>query len=284
MMKKGKISLTLIATLIATSTGVLGASSLTELRAEYGHQRADWHNAKKRHKEIRTVIEKRRVSRDKVVKKRIVKTKTIDKRVRERSKLSDAKTVQRRIDRKLRRKHAKRRRFRTAKEFRRVYGQRIDKRERRHGNHSFISAHRKIFSNTDRRENRRSGTRQRSRGWQSDSYGRGWGDGDGFYGNWEPRHVHRGYRHTRRNWYLTYLYERASFYDRHGYKYGYFSRRGFMFEGEFYRYDRYYSYRDRLRGRGLFERRYYRPSHSQFGDFFAQFGRGGNYFYAELDF
>ena len=284
MMTKGKISLTLIATLIATSTGVLGASSLAELRAEYRHQSVGQHSVKKKHKEVRTVIEKRKVSRGKVVKKRIIKTKTIDKRVQEKRKLAHAKTVQKRIDRKLRRKHAKRRHFRTAKEFRKVYGQRMDRREGRHGNHSFVSAHRKIFSNAGRRGDRWSDTRQRSRGWWSDSYGRGWGESDGFYGNWEPRRVQRGYRHTRRNWYLTYLYERASFYDRHGYKYGYFSRRGFMFEGEFYRYDRYYSYRDRLRGRGLFEHRYYRPNYSQFGDFFTQMGRGGSYFYAELDF
>jgi len=82
---------------------------------------------------------------------------------------------------------------------------------------------------------------------------------------------------------LSYLYERASFYDRYGYQYGYFSRRGFMFEGEFYRYDRSYTYRDRLRGRGLFDHRYYRPAYSQFDDFFAGIDREGFYFYAGFD-
>jgi len=72
-------------------------------------------------------------------------------------------------------------------------------------------------------------------------------------------HRNRGYRHTRNSWYLTYKYERASFYDRHGYYYGYFNRRGYLFEGDFYRYDRDYTYRDRLRGKGLFGHRFYRP-------------------------
>ena len=57
----------------------------------------------------------------------------------------------------------------------------------------------------------------------------------------------------------AYRYDRASFSDRHGYYYGYFDRRGYMFEGEFYRYDRFYSYRDRMRGKELFGHRYYRP-------------------------
>ena len=284
MMTKGKISLTLIATLIATSTGVLGASSLAELRAEYRHQSVGQHSIKEKHKKVHTVIEKRKLSRDKVVKKRITKTKTIDKRVQERRKLARAKKVQRRIDRKLHKKHAKRRHFRSAKEFRRIYGERAERRSRKYRGHTAVAPHRKILSSAGRRANRWSDTRRISRKWQPSSCESGWGESSGLYESWEPRHAQRGYRHTRRNWYLTYLYERASFYDRHGYRYGYFSRRGFMFEGEFYRYDRYYTYRDRLRGRGLFEHRYYRPNYSQFGDFFAKMGRGGSYFYAELDF
>jgi hypothetical protein len=73
---------------------------------------------------------------------------------------------------------------------------------------------------------------------------------------YRPQH---GYRHYRRQWYLTFLYEKASFVDRHGYFYGYFDKRGFYFDGTYYRYDRAYTYQDRLHGKGLFEHRFYRP-------------------------
>ena len=79
---------------------------------------------------------------------------------------------------------------------------------------------------------------------------------------WVPsRPVHRQhpYRHYRRQWYLTYLYEHAEFDDRHGYHYGYYDRRGFEFDTKFYEYDRSYTYQDRLHGKGLFEHRFYRP-------------------------
>ncbi len=78
---------------------------------------------------------------------------------------------------------------------------------------------------------------------------------------WVPSHHRRqhGYRHYRRQWYLTYLYERAAFDDKHGYHYGYFDRFGFEFDGQFYYYDRAYTYQDRLHGKGLFEHRFYRP-------------------------
>lgn len=83
-------------------------------------------------------------------------------------------------------------------------------------------------------------------------------------------HRAHGYRQPHNSWYLTYRYERASFYDRHGYYYGYFNRHGYLFEGDFYRYDRYYTYRDRVRGKGLFDHRYYRPAmdnyYSSFND------------------
>jgi len=69
----------------------------------------------------------------------------------------------------------------------------------------------------------------------------------------------RGYRYYKNSWYEAYRYDRASFSDGHGYYYGYFDRRGYMFEGEFYRYDRFYTYRDRMRGKELFGHRYYRP-------------------------
>jgi hypothetical protein len=81
----------------------------------------------------------------------------------------------------------------------------------------------------------------------------------------------RGFRHYKHRWYTAYRYERASFYDNEGFYYGYFNRRGYTFEGEFYRYDRYYSYQDRLRGKGLFVHRYFRPvveyySHNEYND------------------
>ena len=78
---------------------------------------------------------------------------------------------------------------------------------------------------------------------------------------WVPSHSRRqrGYRLYRRQWYLTYLYERAKFDDKHGYHYGYFDRFGFEFDGQFYYYDRAYTYQDRLHGKGLFEHRFYRP-------------------------
>ena len=71
----------------------------------------------------------------------------------------------------------------------------------------------------------------------------------------------RPYRYYRRQWYLTYLWEHASFVDQYGYVYGAFDERGFYFEGTYYRYDRAYTYMDRLHGKGLFEHRFYRPRH-----------------------
>jgi hypothetical protein len=67
----------------------------------------------------------------------------------------------------------------------------------------------------------------------------------------------RGYRHFQRSWFYAYRYTKADFVDRYGFYYGYFDRRGYMFEGEFYRYDRDYRYQDRLKGRGLFDRSFY---------------------------
>jgi len=79
----------------------------------------------------------------------------------------------------------------------------------------------------------------------------------------KPRHrrPQKAFRYYRRQWYLTYLWEHASFVDQHGYLYGTFDVRGFYFEGKYYRYDRAYTYQDRLHGKGLFEHRFYRPRH-----------------------
>ncbi len=61
------------------------------------------------------------------------------------------------------------------------------------------------------------------------------------------------------NWYFIYQDRHAPFYDSFGYFYGFFNEYGYYFEGIFYSYDRYYTYEDRLRGRGLFDDRYYAP-------------------------
>jgi hypothetical protein len=79
------------------------------------------------------------------------------------------------------------------------------------------------------------------------------------YGRYDMQ-PQRGYRHLKQSWFYAYRYGKADFVDRYGFYYGYFDRRGYMFEGEFYRYDRDYRYQDRLRGRGLFDRHiYYKP-------------------------
>lgn len=88
----------------------------------------------------------------------------------------------------------------------------------------------------------------------------------GYRDEYRPIRQH-GYRHTNRGWYLAFRYDRASFYDQYGYYYGYFNRYGYYFEGIFYRYDRYYSYRDRVRGRGVFDHRYYMPSNYRYYGF-----------------
>jgi len=76
-----------------------------------------------------------------------------------------------------------------------------------------------------------------------------------------PRHrrPQKAFRYYRRQWYLTYLWEHAPFVDQYGYFYGTFDTRGFYFEGKYYRYDRNYTYQDRLHGKGMFEHRFYRP-------------------------
>ncbi len=100
-------------------------------------------------------------------------------------------------------------------------------------------------------------------GWYVDDYGR-------YDEQYEQENTYRwvpskpirrqhAYRHYRRQWYLTYLYERAEFDDKYGYHYGYFDHKGFAFDGAYYAYDRSYTYQDRLHGKGLFEHRFYRP-------------------------
>jgi hypothetical protein len=155
----------------------------------------------------------------------------------------------------------KTRRFRTLGEYRRIDPVRSDR--------SLTRKHR-TSKPKHRADARRFGTSRTSHklghyvgdGWFVDDNGRYDEEFDARPDRlWVPT-VHRpqhGYRHYRRQWYLTYLYERAHFTDAHGYYYGYFDRYGFEFDGVFYAYDRSYTYQDRLHGKGLFEHRFYRP-------------------------
>ncbi len=88
--------------------------------------------------------------------------------------------------------------------------------------------------------------------------------------NWNyPRTRQQGYHNFKRGWYLAYRYDRASFNDKYGYHYGYFNRHGFYFDGLFYAYDRYYRYKDRIRGRGAFDNKYYMPANYNYYGFAA---------------
>ena len=77
----------------------------------------------------------------------------------------------------------------------------------------------------------------------------------------------RAYGNPNRGWLLAYRYDRASFYDNEGFYYGFFNRHGYYFEDTFYRYDRHYTFRDRVRGRGLFNHKYYMPANAQYYGF-----------------
>ncbi len=89
---------------------------------------------------------------------------------------------------------------------------------------------------------------------------------DNYRSNYRPLRQ-LGYRYPNRGWLLAYQYDRASFYDQDGFFYGFFNRHGYYFENVFYRYDRFYTYRDRVRGRGLFNRRYHMPENAEYYGF-----------------
>lgn len=251
-MRKQTISFKTFAICMIALMGSASAQNLSELRTK--HNTAGVKQS--------TAMPERRISSS-----RSVNHKKESRRASNKRELRKAKKIQRKVDRKLDRRYAKKRNFKSLKEFKRGH----------RAKHRHISRHARHL---DKRYNNRATSRHSNRYRHDGRYSR-YKDQ---YNRWQPKHTQRGYRHYRRSWYMTYRYERASFYDRYGYKYGYFSRRGFMFEGDFYRYDRYYTYRDRLRGRGLFERRYYRPAYSQFGDLFADLGRDGFRFYANFDY
>jgi hypothetical protein len=104
---------------------------------------------------------------------------------------------------------------------------------------------------------------------------------NGYFYSQEQKRVatprQRGYRYSKRGWMLAYRYDRASFYDNEGYHYGYFNRHGYYFEGVFYRYDRDYTYQDRVRGRGLFDYRYYMPENARYYGFSQRVQRSNHY-------
>jgi len=83
------------------------------------------------------------------------------------------------------------------------------------------------------------------------------------------RHIirQRGYKKTKQGWILAYRYDRASFYDNEGFFYGYFNYHGYYFDGIFYRYDKFYTYQDRVKGRGLFSEKYYMPENANYYGF-----------------
>ena len=77
----------------------------------------------------------------------------------------------------------------------------------------------------------------------------------------------RPHRYFKRGWVLAYRYDQASFVDRYGYRYDGFDRYGFTFEGYYFRYNARYRYRDRVRGRGYFDRFYYAPLRARYYGF-----------------
>ncbi len=143
---------------------------------------------------------------------------------------------------------AKKRTFRTKEAFKRVKAHHTKTRhvEQKHNRH-IASAPARVHPNRYHPKSR----------WYNDRYD----NGEDYYGRYIPRRQYeRAHRRTKRGWVLAYRYDRADFFDRDGFYYGYFNRYGYFFEGEFYRYDYSYTYRDRVRGRGLFDRYYYRPA------------------------
>ena len=148
-----------------------------------------------------------------------------------------------RLDRKMTQSKARTKRFRTQKEYRNMKHRSRAPQKRKTRTHKKMKD---MFGRPSKKKVGKHYTEEDA--WFDDSwdYPRG------------PRQ--RGYRNFKRGWYLAYRYDRAHFYDNYGYEYGYFNSYGFYFDGIFYGYDRYYRYRDRLRGRGLFDRSYYMPA------------------------
>ena len=145
------------------------------------------------------------------------------------------------LDRQMTKHQAKKRHFRTLKEFRHL-------RQRNHTKPNIAHiASKRVQRLSERYAN-----------------GRGYAD-PSMRNRHHSQYIRQhGYVHPKRAWVLAYRYDRASFYDNEGFFYGYFNRFGYYFENEFYRYDRYYTYRDRIRGHGLFDNQYYMPANARY--------------------
>jgi len=146
------------------------------------------------------------------------------------------------MDHKFTKHKAIKRDFRTQKEFKRTQQRKV--------------THKKTKHKTSK--NMRYDTRDYNNGYNYNN--------NGYYDDYRPVRQ-RGYRRSNRGWYLAYKYDRAAFYDNKGYDYGYSNRYGYYFEDMFYRYDAYYTYRDRVRGRGLFDHQYYMPANANYYGF-----------------
>lgn len=146
------------------------------------------------------------------------------------------------MDRQMKKHKAVKRNFRTQKEFKRTQKR--------------VPTHKNSQNKT---------TKNMSFGANRHNNGYGY-DRERYHDDYRPIRQ-RGHTRSKRGWFLAYRYDRASFYDNEGFYYGFFNRHGYYFEDIFYRYDRRYTFRDRVRGRGLFDRRYYMPVNSQYYGF-----------------
>lgn len=162
----------------------------------------------------------------------------------------------RKMDRELNKHKAVQRKFRTQKEFRQIHR----KHKKPMPNKPMHTKH--IKSSVAKHQL---------------DYRYGYDDG-GYHDDYRPI-MQPGYRNFKRGWFLAYKYDKAPFYDQFGYYYGYFNRHGYYFEGIFYRYDHYYGYSDRVRGRGLFDNNYYMPANYRYYGFERPRHREGAYRY-----
>jgi len=153
------------------------------------------------------------------------------------------------LDRTMNKHKAKPRRFKTKEEFRRT-----QLRRQTHTQREKKAIHKRIQAHTKQMMPHTRSYRHGNHSYRDDDMS---GYDERYY---RPMIYGKPHRYTKRGWVLAYRYDRAEFYDREGFHYGYFNRYGYMFEGEFYRYDRYYTYRDRIKGRGLFDRYFYAPA------------------------
>jgi len=159
------------------------------------------------------------------------------------------------MDKKMTQKRVMKKRFRNQKEFQQM---------KQHKRSTQKRAAKRATSRGHKSYKYRDGSVDRN----GHRYDNSYGYDDGYrYEQRRARIKQRGYRNSKRGWYLAYRYDRAIFNDRYGYHYGYFNQNGYYFEGVFYGYDRDYRYSDRVRGRGVFDNRYYMPSNYNYYGF-----------------